>query len=990
VAAELLLPTASAHVTADAPVASTDASLTLASVGSDERPAGAASPSARVAAGGRYVAFQSFASLPVDASVAPSGSDEGSSRVYVRDAVGNRTTLLSDPRLVGGVPDIAANGRLVSYASAVTGDIYVTDRRATGKGGYDSPGNLVVRPVTNTSRELSYERLLPCPSGDVGTTQRITPCGPRLSADGTTLVYPAVRDPQGSTLLAQTQVDSYSAVQLPGDLLDFTPFGSPDGYGVFDGTNPTDTATVSYLNTGTDAVHLTGVALAAAPQTDLGDLFAVAQNSCTGVLAPQDSCTVRVGFDRSACADLAAGRPHLATEQLITRSPTPAGQSQLQLGALCYRPNPYETTTTPTLTGAAAPACPAPPAGLDLHAVPTGYDNQEAPLADVGAVDIGRPRVVWKVLTAPTDSFTGTATVRFTPADSADCAQRLVDPATLRLLDPLPSSAPPPCFDGETLTSSGSSSPPPGTDLPPSSCTAYVLVQPGTLRPDVALLSTEYFPYTNSGFPAVAPDAYFTSRGTSSIVVARRDPSGAGKFAASTPSVVNVDAGGAVLPGATQPVVSANGRYVAFAAPVPIGRAGQQSQPGVSQVWRHDTDARGNRTFRPGATVLMSCLPTARPVSCPHPADADSPSLSADAAAVAFATTGAVPLDNGFGEGGGGQPPPVSASQVYVRGGGRTTLVSTTRRSTAGNGISYAPDVSADGTEVAFVSQAGNLSGQAVAANAANVYVRRLSPHGRGNDLLSASGGPPLPNTVPSPPSIDAHGRLVAFPSTARLLPAAPSSGEASVYTAELLPHLGLSPAQARFGRVLLHSGRHAITVTVANDGPGPGTITGVRVPPPFQVDDGTCAGSVVYPGTACRITVVLLPDAPGSPSGTGTIAMTDDGEAPIVTPLAVGVFVPTPAMRASPDVGSGGDATTVRGSGFPPGHRLTLRWSLGLGAATATPAANGTFVAVLVVFPKDVIGPRAVVAAGASGRLATAPFLVEAPSQEPPFHGPG
>jgi hypothetical protein len=71
-----------------------------------------------------------------------------------------------------------------------------------------------------------------------------------------------------------------------------------------------------------------------------------------------------------------------------------------------------------------------------------------------------------------------------------------------------------------------------------------------------------------------------------------------------------------------------------------------------------------------------------------------------------------------------------------------------------------------------------------------------------------------------------------------------------------------------------------------------------------------------------------------------------------------------------------------ARGTGWPEGT-VQLRWSPGIGAFTATVGVDGTFSVPVLVFHRDVLGPRTLSAT--DGRVsATTPFLVVPSSVQP------
>lgn len=912
------------------PTISNGVTVTLTSAGTDGTAGSQPSGNASVAADGRYVAFQSDSALSV---TPPASLDPGVPRIYVRDLIGRSTTLASGTDPGGAVaPDISADGTIVSYEQGSGGadNVYVAVRQAAAPGAAGTPGGFRAEQVTGTSGSLSGERIPACPARPAAATAQTVPCGPKLSADGTTLVYPATQTPASPALSAT--VDSKS---LLGNLLDFVPSG-PGGRSA-----PDLSETVTYTVTGLSPVTFDSPAVAATPPFSVQSTPASGP-ACAGTLQPGQSCQETVTFTQSACGG--PGSPALVTGSLTTAATTPTGQSSLELAAFCSAA--YSAAFYPagparaSLASVTAPQCPGPPTGVPYSRAPTATtDNQGTPLTSLGDIEVGRPRVVWATVTTPAAS-TGAGTFSFS---SSDCGIQLTNPGGHAV-----AGQPPPCSAGEAL----------GGTTSPASCTAYFLIDPTSVATSAAVL-------TVSSSPA---SSYITASGIRSLIIARHDPSGQGDFAASPEMVVSVGGSGSEIPGASQPSVSATGRYVAFTAPVPYGQPGAQPADGT-EVWRHDTDAAGNRGYRPGDTVLVSCQPGVG--TCQRPASAASPSLSGNGQIVAF----------------------TAGQQVEVRDitADRTVIASANPTGTIGNGLSFAPTLSQDASTVAYVSEATNLAGGTPARppGIPSLYVRRLTPRPGGNELIEPAG-PAAPGTSGAGlPAIDAHGRLIAFQTADRIVSAA-APGVQNVYTAERLPRMAAIPASISFGRTLPGGRAQAVTVSIGNAGPGPATVTGVRTTGPFVLTAQDCQGVVLHAGAACMVTVSFAPAQPGPAAGRLLVTTADDGEPPVAMTIPANATVATPMLTLSPPVDLPGQVTQVTGTGFPADAAVTLIWSLGLGTGTARADPTGRFSAAMLVFPDDGTGPRTLIAKSVGGMvLATAPFLVGQPPVEPPFSAP-
>jgi hypothetical protein len=582
------------------------------------------------------------------------------------------------------------------------------------------------------------------------------------------------------------------------------------------------------------------------------------------------------------------------------------------------------------------------PTGLPLAAAPQAADDNEGtPVVDTGAVEVGRPDLQWTTITG----------IGLLNLDAPDCSVRLVDPTTAKPAGPLPADQPPPCQQNQELGNEVGEE-----DTVPTSCTAYFLVDPQQVATTESLLSLDNF----ECFVECEQfqNLYVTVTGVRNVVVAKRGP----RFASAVGTVVSVDGSGKPIPDATQPSLSTNGRYVAFV--------------GGTEVWRHDTDAAGNGTHKPGATILVSCQPGAG--ACRQFSTANFPSISGDGTRIAFLAGGAV-------------------NQVYVREAvaARTLLVSSDRGAGTKPSDVQAldPVISQDGSTVAFSSVASDVLNPPLRFQALNLYLVDIGPGTAGVMAVTPDGGPVTGSTAIVAPSLDAHGRIVAFETTHQLLPGTPSDVD-SVYTFERFGHLVISPGSVSYGRLIAGLPGQTRTVTVTNTGPGPVTFTGVRIGSPFLLSLESCVGQVLHHGQGCSAIVLFRPVSAGHPGGVLTWTTADDGEPPQRTGVDIGatVVVPTvPLLTVSPTVAYGGEVVRATGVAFPANSVVTLSWSVGLGTTTASVGANGQFAVDVVIFPDDLLGARSLLAAGSTGTvLASASFLAAANPEEPPFHRAG
>lgn len=209
--------------------------------------------------------------------------------------------------------------------------------------------------------------------------------------------------------------------------------------------------------------------------------------------------------------------------------------------------------------------------------------------------------------------------------------------------------------------------------------------------------------------------------------------------------------------------ISPNGRFVVFVSP------DGKLDPSVSAS---GTNHPYERDLQTSTTVLVGRKDG--PAGAPDPGYTSSAAV-ADNGAVAFATSTALDAADTNG-----------VEDVYLRTPGATRLLSRTGAAGAvGNGASSDPDISGDGTTVAFSSQATNLSG-ADGNTRDDIYT---VPAAGGTPALQSRkvGAGAVGDQGSSHPSLSQTGRYVAFATAATNLFSAPSTTDANGHSDVLL-----------------------------------------------------------------------------------------------------------------------------------------------------------------------------------------------------------
>ena len=233
--------------------------------------------------------------------------------------------------------------------------------------------------------------------------------------------------------------------------------------------------------------------------------------------------------------------------------------------------------------------------------------------------------------------------------------------------------------------------------------------------------------------------------------------------------------------------ISSDGRYITF---TPVAGLVPADTNSIDDIYRFDTAT--------STILLVSVAPSGDGGN----AGSKQPSISGDGSIIAFASaaTNLGSASNGH-------------VQIYIRNipAGTTQLAT----STVGNADSAAPSVSADGSTVAFSSHASNLD-PSDTNGVSDVFSFDIGGGSVSRRSVAAGGG--VPDGASTEPSSNADGTIIAFTSEATNLVLGDSNGVADVFsvdaggTIERISHGVLGEGDAPSGQPSMASGSNTIS----------------------------------------------------------------------------------------------------------------------------------------------------------------------------------
>lgn len=370
--------------------------------------------------------------------------------------------------------------------------------------------------------------------------------------------------------------------------------------------------------------------------------------------------------------------------------------------------------------------------------------------------------------------------------------------------------------------------------------------------------------------------------------------------------------------GFRQPVLSQNGRHLAFVADATASEllpgwaeGPEPGGPATSQVYVWDRLAGDQRR----AVHLVSGRN-----GTPSTAGAEAPVMSEDGRVVVFTSsdrtlvTAALPAcipdcpsqiyryDRDTDGNGIFDEPPRSAPLAIVSAVDAGVVDVGVPR--AGNASSWAPAVNADGSQVAFVTDSTNLlpsrraggggerDGDLIVAEFELGQLRRVLDGADAAAVPGAHGNPALSKT----------GEVIVFETTTGAsvegMRRVTTGGTREIVAVSVTPQLSL--ASLDFGTVLLGFESTELYVRVLNSGPAAFEPTDVTVSSNFKITGGTCVrGVLVAAGTSCSVNLTFNPTATRGYEGTLTVSG-DGADAPSVSAVVRGA-AGEPTLLADP-----------------------------------------------------------------------------------------
>lgn len=734
--------------------------------------------------------------------------------IVLRGILDGTTTPVTIPGVDLTAPSLDASGDRVVFAGRRwvssfpdPAHVFLADRA----------GQRPPERLTGTRGDLRYQRQLTCdPRIFEELIEESSRCGPQLSGDGRTVVFPArlsMVAPELEQVAYPTDGGSETYLGWQGTGLALVDFG-----------NEASSREIDLELIGDEPLRmrlrLSGDAGFAIDEPE--------EHGCDGaVLDPArvPFCRIVVSFARGESCRTAFGVLDLDT-------PTSRGRTSVRLVA-------DDLGGCGEGLAGAAPTCephaPAPPTAV--------VEPAQEPVVTVpfGEQWIGSRHI--EAVRLSNDPYQK-ARVEFR---AVGCAVQLVGtrPAPPGTPDPVPPDPPvpvePACRPGLVLAAG-------------ATCLAHLSFAPTAVGPHTASVALLQVP--SEGEPYVTTRVRAVGAGVREVVVARADRDGDGLFTGEQDPAARAlsrDLDGSVVDG-WSPAVSHDGSTVAFVS------TRDRRLPGP-QILLHERGADGQ-----GATTRL--VSRFGPGSGGLPLEALQPALSAAGDRVAFTSVRR--------EAAGAAP----STQVHLYDASRQRLVLVSAAAGSdrpSDAESFAPALSADGSTVGYASFARDLLAGGIAVSGTAVFVRRVGPglapvRSSANEIVSLrTGTAPGSEASAGLVALSADGAVVVFASRDDLVGA--GTTDEQVFARIRHPSTTVTPEAVGLPSQPVGTTGPTRPVTVTNAGPGPAEVS-VEVSGPFVLADG-CGTAPLPGGGTCVIQVAFAPEDLGPAAGSLTVRAT-------------------------------------------------------------------------------------------------------------------
>ncbi|MGW3960767.1 VWA domain-containing protein [Amycolatopsis sp. NPDC005003] len=190
----------------------------------------------------------------------------------------------------------------------------------------------------------------------------------------------------------------------------------------------------------------------------------------------------------------------------------------------------------------------------------------------------------------------------------------------------------------------------------------------------------------------------------------------------------------------------------------------------------------------------------------------------------------------------------------------------------------------------------------------------------------------------------------------------------------------------------LVHNGSGAPMPDVRLVTQLPPQLPATAVPLACTPGGGSCALGTLAPGQTVEVRIALAAKAAADAPVAGTVSTSGPDNNPADNTASARVVIRQPVVTVDPGIAPLGSVARVTGTDFPPGATVRLGWSAGISETPGltTVGVDGKFEAQFLVFHHDLIGPRTVSVASASGpkfgTVPSNPILVVLRTEQPPF----